>query len=195
MITTDVQNGRAKGRAVPALPTHTFRDSGITVRLHKLSPMTSQEIMLQVKREMRATEPQPPIAEVDYGSGKILEPHKGHPVYQEKLKEWEAAVNREANERLFHLACLVGVELELDNAALEAIEKRKRYLKLVAKLEWLDNPDLSEAENNQIFYITHIACASPEDLQEFYQAIAMRSQPTEAAIEQYKSEFQGDVSG
>jgi hypothetical protein len=43
--------------------------------------------------------------------------------------------------------------------------------------------------------VTHICCASPEDLQEFYQAIATRSQPTEAAVEQYKESFPGDLSG
>lgn len=194
-ITTDTINGRAKGRAVPSLPTHTFRDSGITVKLHKLSPMTSQELMLQVKREMHDTEPQPPMVEVDYGNGKVLEPHRGHPIYIEKLKEWESAVNREANDRLFRLACLVGVELDLDNAAIAAIERRKRYLKLVARIDWQGDPELTEAENNQIFYVTHICCASTEDLQEFYQAIATRSQPTEAAVEQYKSSFPGDIQG
>ena len=193
MTTTDVQNGRAKGRAVPALPTHTFRDSGITVKLHKLSPMTSQEIIASVRRELRDSEPQPPLAEVDYGQGKVQEPNKLHPVYVERLKEWEAKVNSESNERLFRLACLDAVELSITDEIRAQIARKKRLLRLVAKWEWQDDPDLEQHENDQIFYITHIACASPEDLQEFYQAIATRSQPTEAAVEQYKQSFPGDV--
>jgi hypothetical protein len=193
MITTDTQNGRAKGRTAPPLPTHTFHDSGVTVKLHKLSPMTSQEIQAQVKREMRDEEPIPPIAEVDYGQGKVQEPNRLHPVYVERLKTWEAAVNSEANERLFRLACLDAVELTITDEVRAQIARKKRSLRIVAKVEWDDDPELDQDENDQIFYITHIACSSPEDLKEFYQAVATRSQPTEAAVEAYKESFPGDV--
>lgn len=193
MSTTDVQNGRHKGRAVPALPTHTFQDSGITVRLHKLSPMTSQEIIAAVRRELADTRPEAPRFEVDYGRGKIEEPNEAHPVYQRLLKEWEASVSKLANERLFKLACLDAVELTIDDAIREQIRRKKRLMKIAARLDWQDDPDLEPDENDQLFYITHIACASPDDVQEFYQAIALRSQPTEAAIEQHKQSFRGDV--
>lgn len=192
---TDTLNGRAKGRAAPGLPTHTFRDSGITVRLHKLSPLTSQEIIAAVRRELKDSEPPPPLSEVDYGNGKVMEPNKLHPVYVERLKAWEAQINKVANERLFRLACLDAVELTIGDAEREAIARKKRMFRLVAKLDWQDDPDLTQDENDQIFYVSHIACASPEDLQEFYMAIATRSQPTEAAVELHKASFPGDVSG
>ena len=195
MTTTDVQNGRSKGRAAPAIPTHTFRDSGITVKLHKLSPMTSQEIMTAVQRERADSKPEPPMVEIDYGKGKIDEPHYGHPHYQDRLQRWQAECNAEANRRLFKLACLAAVEMEMTAEVQAAIARKKRLMRIAAKLEWEDDPDLELEENNQIFYITHIACASPDDVQEFYQAIALRSQPTEAAIEQHKASFRGDVEG
>ena len=195
MITTETQNGHAKGRAVPPLPRHTFQDSGVTVKLHKLSPMTAQEIIAQVQREKAAEKPQPPIVEVDYGNGKVQEPHEGHPAYVEKLQKWQSACNTEANKRLFQLACLDAVELTLTDEIRQQIARKKRLLKVTAGIVWEDNPDLEPDENDQIFYITHIACGSPEDLQEFYQAVAMRSQPTEAAIEQHKQSFPGDVQG
>ncbi len=195
MNTTDVQNGRSKGRAVPPVPTHTFRDSGITVKLHKLSPMTSQEIMTAVQREHADTKPEPPVFEADYGKGEVEEPNIGHPVYQERLQRWQAECNAEANRRLFRLACLAAVEVEMTADVQTAIARKKRLMRIAAKLEWQDDPDLEQEENDQIFYITHIACASPDDVQEFYQAIALRSQPTEAAIEQHKASFRSDVEG
>jgi len=195
MTTTDTQNGRQKGRVVPPVPTHTFRDSGITVKLHKLSPMTSQEIMTAVQRERADTKPEPPQFEVDYGKGKVQEPHYGHPVYQERLQRWQAECNTEANRRLFRLACLAAVEVEMTPEVQAQIARKKRLMRLAAKLEWEDDPDLEPSENDQIFYVTHICCASPDDVQEFYQAIALRSQPTEAAIDQHKQSFRSDVQG
>ena len=195
MTTTDVQNGRSKGRAVPAVPTHTFKDSGVTVRLHKLSPMTSQEIMTAVQRERADTKPEPPMFEVDYGKGKIEQPNVSHPVYQELLQRWQTECNTEANRRLFRLACLAAVEVEMTADVQAVIARKKRLMRIAAKLEWEDDPDLEQDENDQIFYITHIACASPDDIQEFYAAIALRSQPTEAAIEQHKQSFRSDVEG
>jgi hypothetical protein len=195
MTTTDTQNGRQRPRAVPAVPTHTFRDSGITVKLHKLSPMTSQELIANVRRELADTKPEPPLFEQDYGRGKIEEPNVGHPVYQRLLSEWEASVNKLANDRLFRLACLVAVEVEMTPEVQAEIARKKRLFRLAARLEWHDDPELEPFENDQIFYVTHICCASPDDVQEFYQAIALRSQPTEAAIEQHKQSFRSDVQG
>lgn len=193
MPTTDTQNGHSRGRLVPAVPTHTFKDSGITVRLHKLSPMTSQEIIGAVQRERADDKPDPPMIEQDYGKGKIQEPHYGHPVYVDRLQRWQAECNAEANKRLFRLACLAAVEVEMTPEVQAAIVRKKRLMRIAARLEWIDDPDLEPHENDQIFYVTHICCASPEDVQEFYQAIALRSQPTEAAIEQHKQSFRSDV--
>lgn len=197
-MTTDLHeriNGHIKGRAVPALPSHTFKDSGITVRLHKLSPVTAQEIGAQVRREKAGTKPTPPVVEVDYGQGKIKQPHTGDPVYQAMLKEWQDECNRIANDRLFDLACLVAVEVTIGDAEKQQIARTKRLLKVTTKIDWQDNPDLTPEENDQLFYMTHIACGSAEDLQEFYLAVVTRSQPTEAAIEQHKESFPGNVQG
>lgn len=194
-VSQDTINGRARGRAVPSLPTHTFKDSGITVRLHKLSPLTSQEIIATVRRELKGTEPQPPLAEVDYGNGKVTEPNKLHPVYVEQLKEWTNKVNAEVNERLFRIACLIAVECDINDTWREYVKQRRRLLRIAGKIDIVDDPELTQDENDQIFYVSHIACASPEDMQEFYMAIIARSQPTEAAVELHKDSFPGDVPG
>lgn len=192
---TEHVNGRAKGRAVPAVPTHTFQDSGITVRLHKLSPISGQEIAAQCRRDLADSKPMPPLVEVDYGNGKILEPHIGHPLYQEKLAAWVAEVNKLANDRLFRLAALDAIEVTIGDDERALIVKKKRMLRIAAGVVWEDDPELTADENDQLFYVTHICCASPEDLQEFYMAVATRSQPTEAAVEAHKASFPSDVQG
>lgn len=190
---TEHVNGRRATVSGP--PVHTFRDSGIVVKLRKLSPMTSQDIMAGARRDLASTEPQPPVVEVDYGQGKIKETNKGDPTYVRLHDAWESEVNKLANDRLFKLAALDAVEVSLTADDLKRIERTKRMMKIAARIDWQDDPELTEAENLQYFYIRHIACGSPEDLQEFYQAVATRSQPTEAAIERHKETFPSDVSG
>jgi len=133
--------------------------------------------------------------EVDYGKGKVEEPNEAHEVYQRRLKKWEAEVQSIANDRLFRAACLVAVEIAIDDEWRAYVKRMRRQLKATAKIDFVDDPDLEQDENDQIFYITHIACKSAEDIREFYEAIALRSQPTEAAIEQHKQSFRGDVQG
>lgn len=190
-ILADRVNGRYTSVSGP--PMHTFRDSGVTVKLHKLGPLTNNEIIQAAQRELADEKPQPPVVEVDYGQGTTQEPNEGDPVYVKRLSAWQAKCNALANERLFKLACLVAVEVSLTDADKQAIAQRKRLLRLAAHLDWQDDPALTQDENDQIFYITHIACASPDDLKEFYQAIATRSQPTEAAVQSHKDSFPGDV--
>jgi hypothetical protein len=195
-MTTDLQqhvNGRLRGRAVPELPTHTFKDSGITVRLHKLSPMTGQAVMAQAQRELAGEKPEPPLVENDYGQGKIKEPHTGDPIYARRLQEWQAKCSKLANDRMFKLAALDAIELPIGDVERAAIARKKRNLQLAANIVWEDDPNLDQDENDRIFYLTHIACGSAEDLLEFYEAVALRSQPTEAAVEAHKASFPGDV--
>lgn len=190
---TERINGRYDRVTGP--PMHTFRDSGIAVKLRKLSPMTSQDIVAQCRRDLADSEPKPPIVEIDYGQGTIKEPNRGDPTYTRLHAEWETEVNKLANERLFKLAALDAVEITIGAEERAQIARAKRIMKIAAHIDWQDDPELTEAENLQYFYIRHIACGSPEDVQEFYQAVATRSQPTEAAIERHKETFPRDVSG
>lgn len=190
-VLTEHINGRTPN--VSATPMHTFRDSGVTVKLRKLSPMTGHQVAQQVQRELAESKPEPPIVEVDYGQGKIQQPHTGDPVYKQRLAAWDAEVTTIANQRMFKLAALLAVEVTIQSSERAQIARTKRLLKITTGVEWHDDPELDEAENLQLFYMTHIACGSPDDLQEFYQAIATRSGPTEAAIERHKESFPSDV--
>lgn len=185
-MTTDVQvNGHhPKGRVVPALPSHTFRDSGITVQFYRIGPMTRQQISLQVQRD--TPKPPPPIVETELGP----EPNEADPDYERQLRGWESACTQELNMRLLKIAALNTI-CDLDAGA---IARAKRNLAL-AKTPWEDDPSLTDEENDRVCYIFHVAIATQDDLEEFGASILTRSQPTEAAVQAHIDSFPSDTSG
>lgn len=189
-MTTEVHNGRAKGRAVPALPTHTFQDTGITVRLRKLSPMTAQRLNEAVRREFPP--PDPPTYEVEYGDQKIQEINDADPTYMARYQRWQEQTSRIFNERMLKLVCLDAVEVDIGKDELAEIARKKRNLER-SGIVWEDDPALDEDENLRYFYVQHICFGSGEDLRELYQAVNTRSQPTEAAVQAHIASFPGDA--
>jgi hypothetical protein len=180
-------NGHAAGRAVPALPQHTFKDSGITIAIRKVGPATQQRIAMKIMQE--DPEPKPPMVKTELGE----ELNPADPAYEYDLRDWQMRTSRLLNDQLMTLAALEA-EVEIDDAAREDIRRRQRHLKAVG-LSWEPNPELTEEENERVFYILHIACATTDDLAEFGKAITQRSVPTEEAVQRQLATFPGDVSG
>lgn len=177
-MTTTIENGHVKGRAVPPLPEHTFQDSGVTVRLRKIAPTTQTALALQIQREI--PKPVPPVVETELGK----EENEADPTYERQLKAWERECATELNKRLFKLACLE-CDVEIDA---EEIERKQVHFKAIG-LEWDDDPRLTDEQNARVFYIQHIACATTDDMKEFYEAITRRSQPTEEAVQRHIETF------
>lgn len=187
MTTTDTYtNGTSahKGRAVPPLPEHTFQDSGITVRLRKIAPNTQAQIALQIQREI--PRPQPPVNETSLGP----EANEADPDYTRAVEEWERACSQRLNRTLFTIAAL---ECECEVNMMD-VERKQRSFR-AAKFQWEEDLDMDEEDRAKVFYIEHIACATPEDMKEFYAAVTRRSQPTEAAVQAHVDNFPGNVSG
>lgn len=172
-------NGRSAGRAAPPLE-HTFKDSGITVRFRRIAPMTQQALRGAVLREM--PRPEPPVVTTELGD----EPNDADPDYAARLAAWDEAVKLAFNARLFKLACL-NCEVEIDAALLE----ETRHNLAAIGVAWETDAALTDDENDRVCYIEHVACATPEDMQEFYQSIIRRSVPTEAAIQEHTDSFRG----
>ena len=187
---TEVHNGHVKGRAVPALPLHTFQDSGITVRLRKLSPMTSQRLSEAVRREFPP--PDPPTYEVEYGDTKVREINDADPTYLARRQRWQEETAQIFNERMLKLVCLDAIEIDLDKYAQAEITRKKRSMAVVG-VKWEDDPELSVDENARLFYVQHCCLASSDDLRELYTAVTARSQPTEAAVQAHVETFPGDA--
>lgn len=174
-----------RGRIAPALPEHTFKDSGVTIHFHKIGPSTQQKIAQQIMREM--PEPQPPTVDTELGP----EANAADPAYLAARDEWQQTTGRELSERLMLIAALEA-EVTIDDRARADIARRKRSL-TIAKTPHGDNPDLTAEENEKVFYILHVAASSPEDLREFGSAILRRSVPTEEAVQTHVATFQRDV--
>jgi hypothetical protein len=182
-ITTNGHGTR--GRAVPPLPEFTFKDSGITIRIRKVGPTTQQHLAQAIMKEI--PEPTPPMAETELGP----EPNAADPAYLVAKADWEQKTRWELTQRLMLIAALEA-EVAIDDLARADIERKKRHLKLIG-IPHQDNPDLTTEENEKVFYILHVAAATPEDLGEFSAAVNRRSVPTEEAVQAQISTFQRDV--
>lgn len=186
-LTDRIHTNGTRGRAVPALPEHTFRDSGITIRFRKIGPMTQQRMAQAIRQEL--DKPRVPVAHTELGP----EPNPADPAYQAAVEEWEQQCATELNNRLMRLAALES-EIEIGEREQAEIARKRRYLKSVG-MPFEDSPDLEREENDRVLYILHIACATPDDLKEFGRAIFQRSVPTEEAVQAHVDSFPGDIQG
>ena len=174
-----------RGRVVPALPEHTFKDSGITIRIRKIGPTTQQRIAQAIVKEM--VEPQVPTVETDLGK----EANPADPAYIAARDEWEKETNREMIRRLMLVAALEA-EIAIDDRAKADIARKKRSLEL-ADVPWVPDPRHTPDEDERVFYILHVAAATPDDLKEFGDAVRNRSLPTEEAVQSQIATFQRDL--
>jgi hypothetical protein len=184
MTIIETSNGHVKGRAAPAekLESLTFEGTGRTVSVRKLPTFWRDTLRKQVRALPGFEEPQPPTVEVDYGEGKLKREHRGHPIYQELLKEWRAKVEREVGERVTPFVIRRGVVCEVDP---DAVAERRKW---AAE----DGLDLSEFDDHYIYVA--FCCIGPfSDWTDLLKAVFERSSPQEAATAEYKAAFQGDV--
>jgi hypothetical protein len=179
-------NGKGQqGRIAPPLPAFTFKDSGVTIQVRKVGPTTQQRLAQQIQRDF----PEPPIPVVETELGP--EQNAADPEYVKAMEAWQQQTNGELTNRLMLIAALEA-EVTIDAQARTEIARRKRHLKLIG-IPYEDNPDLTEEENERVFYVLNIAAASPEDLGEFGAAVLRRSVPTEAAVQAQITTFPGDL--
>ncbi len=178
-------NGTQRGRVAPALPEHTFKDSGVTVKIRKVGPTTQQRLAQQIMREL----PEPPIPVVQTELGP--EANDADPQYLLDKTAWEQKTRSELTNRLMLIAALEA-EVEIDARARSDIARKRRSYQ-IAHIPVEDDPSMTDEENERVFYILHVCCASPEDLGEFGQAVLRRSVPTEEAVQAQIATFQRDV--
>lgn len=175
------------GRAAPALPEHTFKDSGISIRFRKIGPATQQRLAEAILREF--PKPEPPVVQTDLGD----EPNPADPAHEARVKAWEQETGGKLSERMLRMAACEA-EVAIDAWAKDEIARRKRGME-IAGMPWQDDPLLTAEENERLFFVLHIACATTEDLQAFGKAVTARSAPTEEAVQRHIATFPGDVPG
>lgn len=157
----------------------TFKDTGISVKLRKISPMLAADVSASMP------EPQPPEVEVNYGEPKgiVKEPNLSDPNYAIQLQEHQVKVYR-TYRRVMILRSIDRTSLPEDWQQ-QVTEYRQLIKEQTGK-------DLDEPEDLVVF-ILRIAVGSPEDLNELITTITRRSQPTPEGVALAKESFPGSV--
>lgn len=185
---------KTNGRVVPALPAHTFKDSGITVSLRKLGPSVMTDLQTTVRKEWQRSddpdkrEPKPPLAP---GVGGEAEPNPADPDYITAHAAWVQRVMGEASTRLLTLAALYSVECEVDTEAVARLRAAYKVSQVVAD----EDDALDQEQRDKIFYVTRICCATADDLKDLSIAVVRRSTPSEEGVQAHIATFQGAVEG
>jgi hypothetical protein len=186
-IMEHVNGTQQRGRAVRPLPEHTFKDSGITIKIRKVGPTTQQRLAQQIMKEQ--PEPVVPVIDTELGP----EPNAADPTYLAAKAAWDRATSTALNERLLLIAALE-CEVTIDDTAWADIARKQRHLQLIG-IPHADNPELTAEENEKVFYILNVAAATPEDLGEFGAAVMHRSIPTEDAVQAQIATFPDSIQG
>lgn len=187
----------ARGRKANARPRHLFRDTGIEVELHKLSPTTLQRIAETVRKEAAGYPadhphklPEPPLERIDVGGETREERNETHPDYLAALEKWGRWAMGESNERFLRIAAVAAIE-PLDVTKEEISEEAER-MRRILQAEGVTLPyydQYTSAENDRIVWLLHCAIGSTEDLQEFYQALTQRVTVSEEGVQTHIATF------
>jgi len=151
----------------------TFKDTGKTVLIRKVSPM----LVFQLSQDFPP--PAPPMVEVTYGEAeKVMEPNPADPAFAEALRDY----HRDFNLKTQRMMIKRGVSLVFDDdMKAEVAEMREFYRNEFGKEIGVDD---------HMIYVTMICVGTDSDLEELLNAITRRSQPTEAAVDAAKDTFQ-----
>jgi hypothetical protein len=151
----------------------TFKDTGITVKIRKISPMLAADVAAAIP------EPLPPEQTVDYGEprGKVSERNYSDPGYLAQM----ALHNMEIFRALQRVMMLRSVVVEGDEWLKDVKEYRDFIEKHTGKP--LDEPE------DLVVYVLRICVGSEEDLEDLLNVITKRSQPTPEAVEAAKDSF------
>lgn len=175
-------------RQVPPLLTHTFKDTGWTVQIRKLSPFMKDDIEAGLRAADRR-EGKAPIAPLVPGVEGKLEPNESDPDYVTELNRYRFELRGRVNEALLRAAVRRGIVLDnLDPATITA--ELNEFRQQLAE----DGIELA-AEDEKYLFVTRICIGSDEDTREMYDALFKRSTPSREDIEDQKAMFRGNVSG
>jgi hypothetical protein len=150
----------------------TFKDTGKTVLIRKVSPYLAQEIRKSFPI------PMPPVQSVTYPDGTVVqEENRAHPDYIKSLAANEELVN----EKLQDLVVARGVVVEITDEIKAEIEAlRADMLEIGVELKGSD----------KAIYIKDLCVGTDSDLMELIEAIMRRSGVTEGATQEALDTFQ-----
>mgnify|MGYP001595241721 FL=1 len=155
-----------------ALTTHTFKDTGKTVSIKKVSPL----LIMQLQKDF--PEPAAPLQEVDYRVGeKRLEPNPAHPDYEKTLQQYKYDFEQRMREMMIER----GVSLSLTDEDKEEIKELRAY--------WQEKYKKKLGGDDKFVYISYLCIGTDADMDELVNAISRRSQPSNGSVEAARKSF------
>ncbi len=154
---------------------YTFKDTGRTVMIRKISPYLINEL-----RKLYPA-PEAPTQVVDYDGEKIVESNPSHPDHVKAMQEYNLMIE----QRMRRLIIKRGVVVDFTPEIEQEIEELRAF--------WAEETEGHEIEetDNTVFYVTYLCFGSDADAEELLDAIMRRSQPTREDVELTKAAFRG----
>lgn len=157
----------------------TFIDTGVEVLLRKVPPFAADDI----RRSWESRKPKPPVIPTEIAGMHVEEANYDDPDYIAELEVWQRAMGEAVN--MFYIRR--GVYKIMNDDWQGLVDE---YRAEMAEYEGVELP-----KDDMMLYLSRIACGTAHGLQELYQAIIARSQPTEEVVQRYVDNFRSDVSG
>jgi hypothetical protein len=184
------------GRYVKPLPFYTFRSSGLSVQVRRISPSTGTLLMQGIIKECKALPeghehvyPKPPVYDTEVGP----EPNENDADFIAAKTLWLAWAEQEAATRLLRLiaADYVSVPAEVVTEALERLQRSLRREGAELEPMPIDMERYSQDEADRMQYLFSCCMLDPQrDGQDFLQFVFGQSQPQEEQIQAYQATFQ-----
>lgn len=153
----------------------TFKDSGRTVQIRKVSFLLLPE--LRKAYEKQNPPPAPPMQEVKYGDRTEQEANYADPDYARRLEKYNDTARQVVEEQARHLYAQRGVQCEVDAAAVTELR------------EQLHDSGTELDPDDKFVYLWYLCVGSPEDYDEFTDALLRRNQPTAEAVQENLNSF------
>jgi hypothetical protein len=165
-------------REAPELEEYTFPSTGVTVRIRKVSPLLSQEVLKAWQK--KNPEPEPPLEEIKYGVTTRLEPNYSNPHYLQARRRWVERMNVEIGEQTLRLMIKRGVVVDLPMDEIAAF-----------KAQFKEETDIDIEGDDLYIYIAYMCVGTDADIEDLRDKIMTRSAPTEKKVEEKITDFPG----
>lgn len=157
-----------------------FPDSGIALHLQRVAPDTLTTIQRAIRKDRPP--PAPPTQAIEYPDGSVrMEQNEAHPDHERALAEYHEEVAIETADRLMRLIAR-RADIAVDAEAVRQFRE---------DMESIGAP--VEETDDKVVYFRHICISSDNDYRALTDFIQRRSQPTEAAVQEHRESFRGDV--
>jgi len=156
---------------------YVVKDTGEKLLIKRVSPFMAMELQKQFP------EPKPPLQKVDIDGETVEQFNWADPDFDKEQAKYK--IDSEA--RIRKLLIKRGVQIPTDNETWqdELAQRRAEWLEdFGVEMPRLDTDD-------KVDWVCYCAIGTDTDLEELYQAIMQRSQPTKEAVEAAKSGFPG----